>query len=202
MKAELLNLKGKSQEKGLTLNKAVWEVELNEDLVTQVLYIYRSNQRTGNASAKTRAEVRGGGRKPWKQKGTGRARAGSIRSPLWKGGGVTFVPTGRNWKKRINKRVKRQALAMVLSDAMKKETVKFYTVDTKATPSELRVSLQGKKVLVVTDMPNVYQAMRNVEGVTVTDSATLTTYDVVNAPSIVMTEEVVSKVEGRLTNGK
>lgn len=202
MKAELLNIKGKAEDKGLTLNEAVWGVELNPDLVAQALYVYQNNQRMGTAHAKTRGDVRGGGRKPWAQKGTGRARAGSSRSPLWKGGGVTFVPNNRNWKKKLNKKMSRKAISMVLSEKFAKEQVTFYAIDSKAKSSELRALVEGKKVTFVTDIPEVYQALRNVERVNVVRGDDLGVYDVINSGEVMMTQEVVAKIEERLNRAK
>ena len=100
----------------IELPKEIFEIKLNTDLVHQVVLAQTANQRQGSAKAKTRAEVRGGGRKPWRQKGTGRARVGSIRSPIWRGGGVTFGPIAEKvFKKRIPKKMRRKALFMVLS---------------------------------------------------------------------------------------
>lgn len=109
------NQEGKKIEQ-IELPKEIFEIKLNTDLVHQVVLVQTANQRQGSAKAKTRAEVRGGGRKPWRQKGTGRARVGSIRSPIWRGGGVTFGPIAEKvFKKRIPKKMRRKALFMVLS---------------------------------------------------------------------------------------
>ncbi len=115
MKAKTYNQKG--EEIGeVELPKEIFEIKLNTDLVHQVVLAQQANQRQGSAKVKARGEVRGGGRKPWRQKGTGRARAGSIRSPIWRGGGVTFGPTTEKvFKKRIPKKMRRKALLMVLS---------------------------------------------------------------------------------------
>jgi len=116
VKYEVTNIKGEKV-KVVDLNPAIFEVLINEELVHQSLVAQDSNRRTVLAHTKGRSEVRGGGRKPWRQKGTGRARAGSSRSPIWRGGGVTFGPTkDRNFSKSINKKMKRKALFMGLSD--------------------------------------------------------------------------------------
>src|SRR5512146_309454 len=108
--------KAEEKKAEIALNPAVWQVAYNADLVAQVLYIQQSNARLGTAKAKTRAEVRGGGIKPWKQKGTGRARHGSIRSPLWVGGGVAHGPRNdKNFDRKINKKMKAKALYTILS---------------------------------------------------------------------------------------
>ena len=115
MKVKVYNQK-KEEIEEIELLKEIFEIKLNTDLVHQVVLAQTANQRQGSAKAKTRAEVRGGGRKPWRQKGTGRARVGSIRSPIWRGGGVTFGPlTEKVFKKRIPKKMRRKALFMVLS---------------------------------------------------------------------------------------
>ena len=115
MKVKVYNQK-KEEIEEIELPKEIFEIKLNTDLVHQVVLVQTANQRQGSAKVKTRAEVRGGGRKPWRQKGTGRARVGSIRSPIWRGGGVTFGPTTEKvFKKRISKKMRRKALFMVLS---------------------------------------------------------------------------------------
>lgn len=115
MKIKVYNQK-KEEIEEIELLKEIFEIKLNTDLVHQVVLVQMANQRQGSAKAKTRAEVRGGGRKPWRQKGTGRARVGSIRSPIWRGGGVTFGPIAEKvFKKRIPKKMRRKALFMVLS---------------------------------------------------------------------------------------
>lgn len=115
MKVKVYNQK-KEEIEEIELLKEIFEIKLNTDLVHQVVLAQTANQRQGSAKAKTRAEVRGGGRKPWRQKGTGRARVGSIRSPIWRGGGVTFGPIAEKvFKKRIPKKMRRKALFMVLS---------------------------------------------------------------------------------------
>lgn len=203
MKVEQFNLKNKKLESKLDLNDAVWSVPFNADLVAQVLHVYQSNKRTGLAHAKTRAEVRGGGRKPWAQKGTGRARAGSIRSPLWKGGGVTFVPSHRNWSKRINSKMKGLASKMVLSKILADKDLKFVEINEKAELSDIRSLADGKvRILVVTDNKNVYFALRNVTKVEVVSAALVNSQDLVKAKEVVVDTTAVAKLEERLANGK
>ena len=123
MKVPLYNIEGKEEGTAL-LPKEIFEVKMNADLVHQVVVSQMSNRRQITAHTKDRSEVRGGGRKPWRQKGTGRARAGSSRSPLWKGGGVTFGPRkDRNFKKEIPAKIRKKALFMVLSEKAKENTV-------------------------------------------------------------------------------
>ncbi len=125
MKAVLHNMKGE-QVGEITLPKEIFGIDVNENLISRVVYSQRINMRQGTAHTKDRSEVSGGGRKPWRQKGTGRARHGSIRSPIWVGGGVAFGPRKeRSYKKKINKKEKRKALFMILSAKLKKETLFF-----------------------------------------------------------------------------
>lgn len=134
MKAKTYDIKGKEQG-SIDLPGAVFGVEMNNDLVHQVYVSSTSNQRFGTASTKDRGEVRGGGKKPWAQKGTGRARHGSIRSPIWRGGGVTHGPTTeRNWDKKINKKMRDQALCVVLSQKLRDGEIVFVDSVSMDTP--------------------------------------------------------------------
>ena len=123
MKIKVFN-QNKEEKGEIELPKEIFEIEVNSDLIYQVVLAQRGNRRQGTAQAKMRGEVRGGGRKPWRQKGTGRARHGSTRSPLWRGGGVTFGPRAdKNYKKRIPKKMGRKALFMVLSAKAKENLI-------------------------------------------------------------------------------
>ncbi len=134
MEATIYNTKGKESGK-ITLNDAVWGLNWNADLVHQVVEGMRSNARTGTASVKDRSAVSGGGKKPWAQKGTGRARHGSSRSPIWRHGGVTHGPlTEKNYEKKINKKVRIKALYTVLSQKLRHNEVLFVDVITMKTP--------------------------------------------------------------------
>jgi len=138
MKYIVYNQEGKETE-AVLLPKDIFEVKMNPDLVHQVVSSQMANRRKTLAHAKDRSEVSGGGRKPWRQKGTGRARHGSIRSPLWKGGGVTFGPTKeRVFKKKINKKAKKQALFMVLSAKAKSNSILILDLDFKQIPAKTK----------------------------------------------------------------
>lgn len=186
------------------LNPKVWEVELNPDLVAQVLYVYMNNERKGTASAKTRGEVAGGGRKPWRQKGTGRARQGSIRSPLWRKGGVTFVPTNRNWKKKINSKMAKKATCMMLSERLKEKELEFVNIDKKGL-KDLRESIlenTGKKTLVVSTNKDLQLAVRNLTKVNFVDAMKLNSKHIVDSTKVLVDQDSVKVLEDRLTNGK
>lgn len=192
--------------KEVKLNPLVWEAPYNADLVAQVLHVYFSNERKGTASAKTRGDVRGGGKKPWKQKGTGRARHGSIRSPIWVGGGVTFGSsiTNRNWSRKINKKMARKATAIMLSSRLKKEELKFITIPAKKG-TELRKFLIKdiyNKTIIITKNEDVKLAMRNVENVKVYDADKINAKHAASGREILIDNAVVKILEERLTNGK
>jgi large subunit ribosomal protein L4 len=176
MKIDVFNQEGKAVGQTL-LPKEIFGVKLNPDLVHQVMVAQMANRRQGSAHAKDRSEVRGGGRKPWRQKGTGRARHGSIRSPLWRGGGVTFGPRKeRVFKKKINQKMRRKALFMVLSEKAKNN---FVILLEKISVGEPKTKLMGhllekfpcKEKSVLIALPeadkNIVLASRNLERVRV-----------------------------------
>jgi large subunit ribosomal protein L4 len=192
-------VKPKAQE--VKLNPIVWEAPYNGDLVAQVLYVYMSNERKGTSNAKTRGDVRGGGRKPWKQKGTGRARSGSTRSPLWVGGGVTFTPNDKNWSKKINKQMARKATCIMLSERLRKEVLNFVSMPKE----EIRKALEekiGKKALVITANVDVKRSLDNVENVVVITPEKVNTKHLVSARNILVDQDAVNILEERLTDGK
>lgn len=183
------------------LNPKVWEVPFNSDLVAQVLYVYANNERKGSSNAKTRGDVSGGGRKPWKQKGTGRARQGSIRSPLWVGGGVTFVPNDRNWKRYISKGMARKATCIMLSERLRKEELKFVNIPKKDIRKALEKQV-SKKALVISADGDVKKSLRNLENILIVDPVKLNAKHLTGSNNILMDEEGVKILEDRLTNGK
>lgn len=181
------------------LNPSVWEVPFNADLVAQALFIYSSNERKGSARQKGRGAVSGGGKKPWKQKGTGRARHGSIRSPLWVGGGVTFATTGRNFSKRINKKMARKATCIMLSERLRNKVLEFANV-TDAKAKKLREEEKG--TLVISNNENVELKLRNVQKVKTVQPEKLNAKHLVSARKVIVDQEVVKILEERLTNAK
>ena len=191
----------------IELDDRVFNQKINEDAVHQVVNAQLASIRQGTASTKTRGEVNGGGRKPWRQKGTGRARHGSIRSPLWVGGGIIFGPKPRSYQQKINKKVKKLALRSILTDKLNHESIlvvddiQFEQPKTKQVVELLaRLKLEGKKVIIVIPEKdaNLYLSARNIPGVKTLLVEALNAYDLLNNDCIVMTEGAVAKVEGVL----
>ena len=201
-KVALYDITG-SQIGDLDLSDDVFGVEVNTHVMYEAVKNYLANQRQGTQSAKTRAEVRGGGRKPWRQKGTGRARQGSIRSPQWVGGGVVFAPKPRDYSYKLPKKIKRLALKSALSSKVEDNeiiVVDSLYLDKPKTKDMIKVLSNlkaGKKTLVV--MPerdeNVILASRNIPGVKTTYVNTINVYDILNCDSFLITKDAVNKVE-------
>ena len=198
---KLLNIAG--QECGtIRLNDSVFKQEYNEALIHQVVVAHLANLRQGTKSALTRSEVRGHAKKPWRQKGTGRARQGSIRSPQWVHGGVVFAPKPRDFSKRMNAQMRRGAFVSALSAMMKEKAI--IVVDdmnieakTKAAVKVLDALKLNRRVTVVTDgvNENAIRAFSNLEGKNVTTADILNTYDLVVSDYVVMTKEAIKKIE-------
>ncbi|HPR91672.1 MAG TPA: 50S ribosomal protein L4 [Candidatus Dojkabacteria bacterium] len=186
-------------------NPLVWEVPYNADLVAQVLYVYRSNERKSTANVKGRGEVSGGGKKPWKQKGTGRARAGSTRSTIWVGGGVAFGNVGdRNWNRKINKKMAKKATCAMLSENLRNKTLefmKFSLNDVKKLRDEMKKN-SSKSALVITDNVELGRKIRNIEKLDVVSSEKLNAKNIAKRKYIYVDNEVIEMLEKRLTNEK
>tara|TARA_R110000782_G_scaffold202101_1_gene290719 strand:+ start:1058 stop:1675 length:618 start_codon:yes stop_codon:yes gene_type:complete len=191
-----------------TMNVAdsVFSVEFNEPLIHQVLTSYLAGARSGTKAQKTRSEVRGGGRKPFKQKGTGRARAGTIRSPIWRGGGTTFAAKPRDYSKKLNKKMYRAAMRSILSELVRQERficVDAFNVDeskTKLVKDKL-ASLSLDDVLIVTEElnENLYLGVRNIPKVDVIDTNEIDPYSLIGFEKVLMTQAAVEKVEAWLS---
>ena len=188
----------------LLLSEQIFSEDINEPLVHRVVTAQLSSKRQGTASTKGRSEVRGGGRKPWRQKGTGRARHGSIRSPLWVGGGITFGPKPRSFSKKVNKKEKKYAMRSILSDKVNRESLivldelDFPEIKTKQAVELLRnLGLKENKVLIILPekKDNVYLSCRNLPGVRTLLLEALNAYDLLDNEYIVIPEEAVGKVE-------
>ena len=201
-KVALYDIKG-SQVGEVELNDSVFGVEINTHVMYEAVKNYLANQRQGTQSAKTRADVRGGGKKPWRQKGTGRARQGSIRAPQWKGGGVVFAPKPRDYSYSIPKKVKRLALKSALSSKVQDQEI--IVVDklvleqakTKELIKVLKNLNSAKKTLVVIPERDeaVVRAAANIPGVKTAYVNTINVYDILNCDSFLITKEAVNKVE-------
>lgn len=185
------------------LNDAIFGIEPNEAVVHMVVRNHLANCRQGTQSALTRAEVSGGGKKPWRQKGTGHARQGSTRAPQWTHGGVAFAPKPRSYKFHVNKKVRRLALKSVLSAKAKEgnllviDAIKLDEIKTKTFRKFLEaVKADGKAVIVTpaVDM-TVYKSARNLPGVLTTPAAQLNVYDVLNARYLVVDKAALAKIE-------
>lgn len=186
----------------LELSNKVFGAEINRALMHDAVVMYLANQRVGTASTKTRGEVRGGGRKPWRQKGLGRARHGSIRSPLWVGGGTVFGPKPRDYRQQMPKKARRQALRSALSAKVKAgELVVLDRLELKEPKTRLMAgvlkNLQAPKALVVTAAPDetVIRSSRNLPGVETGVAKDLNVYQVLKYPKLIMTRDAVAVVE-------
>ncbi len=195
------NMEGKEIGK-LDLNDAVFGVEVNEHLVHLAVVQQLANNRQGTQKAKTRSEVSGGGRKPWRQKGTGHARQGSTRAPQWTGGGTVFAPVPRDYSFKLNKKEKRAALKSALTSKVSAEKLivvdelKFSEIKTKKF-AEVMSNLKVNKALVVLNEKddNVILSARNIPDVKTSLVNTINVYDVMNANTVVLTKDAVKKIE-------
>ena len=200
-KVSVYNMKG-AVVGDIELNDAVFGVEVNEHLVHQAVVAQLANKRQGTQSAKTRSEVSGGGRKPWRQKGTGHARQGSIRAAQWTGGGIIFAPKPRDYEIRLNKKEKRAALKGALTSRVQEE--KFFVIDeikceeikTK-TVAELLKSLNLSKALIVLNEndQNVICSARNIEGVKTALTNTINTFDILKYDALVIDKAALATIE-------
>ena len=195
------NLKGETVG-SIDLNDALFGIEVNEHAVHMAVVQYLANQRQGTKSTKTRAEVRGGGRKTWRQKGTGRARQGTIRAPQWKGGGVVFAPKPRDFSVRLNKKQKRLALKSALSDKVSQgklvvlENLDLPEIKTKAM-ADVCVKLDVADALFVMEgsNKNAILSARNLPNVKTAAVNTINVYDILNYDSFVVTKDAVEKMQ-------
>ena len=198
---KVFNMSG-SEVGSIELNDSIFAVEVNTHVMHQAVVQYLANKRQGTQSALTRAEVRGGGRKPWRQKGTGRARQGSTRSPQWTGGGVVFAPKPRDYSFKLNKKVKRLALKSALTT--KVNDGKFVVVDEINLPEmktkemvKVLNNLNVNKSLVVLEDANekAVVAARNIPTVKTASVSTINVYDILKYDSVVVTKAAVEKIE-------
>ena len=201
LKVDVLNMEGKKVG-DIELNESVFGVEVNDIVVHTALVNYLANQRQGTQSTKTRAEVRGGGRKPWKQKGTGRARQGSIRAPQWIKGGIALGPKPRSYKYAIPKKMRQLALKSVLTSKVKEgklvvvDKLELNEIKTKNMVNVLN-NLKVNKALVMLNEKNlnVQASTRNIENVKTTLVNTMNIYDLLKYDNLVLTQDAVKKIE-------
>jgi large subunit ribosomal protein L4 len=197
----LFNIEGKKVG-DVTLNESVFNVEVNKAVLHQVVVAQLANKRQGTQSAKTRAEVRGGGIKPWRQKGTGRARQGSIRSPQWAGGGIVFAPKPREYRVSLPKSMRRVAMKSALTaKVLENEMIVLESLELDAPKTKTIVTMlkafDVKKALIVTaeSNANVYKSGRNVEGIQVIPVNNINVYDLLKYDNLIITKDAVSKLE-------
>ncbi|HIX81773.1 MULTISPECIES: 50S ribosomal protein L4 [unclassified Thomasclavelia] len=202
LKVKVYNQEG-AEVKDLELNEAVFGIEPNNQAIFDMVLLQRASLRQGTHKVKNRTEVSGGGKKPWRQKGTGRARQGSIRAPQWRGGGVVFGPTPRSYKFKINRKVGRLALRSALStkiidnEFMALDTIKFDAPKTKEMVKVLSNLEAPAKTLIVMDEidETVARSANNIPGVKLLDARRVNVYDVLNSNKLIMTEAAIKSVE-------
>lgn len=204
MNLEIYKADGNLSGEKIELPEEIFGVEPNDHAIYLAVKAYNANQRQGTHKAKERAEVRGGGRKPWKQKGRGTARAGTIRSPLWVGGGTIFGPRPRSYRQNLPKKVKRLARMSALSYKVKDEqliVIEDFNYDEPKTKNFKEMiealELSGKKILLLTgeNNTNVYKSGRNIPKVKVLEAAKASTYDIVNTQVLVLQKSAIDKIK-------
>ena len=200
-KVAVYNMEGKEVD-SLELNDAIFGVEVNEHLVHMAVLQQLANNRQGTQKAKTRSEVRGGGRKPWRQKGTGHARQGSTRAPQWTGGGVVFAPTPRDYTIRLNKKEKRAALKSALTSRVQEnkfivvEELKFNEIKTKNFKNVLNNLKVNKALVVLSESDeNAVLSARNIADVKTAQVGTINVYDILKYNTVVASKAAVASIE-------
>ena len=199
-KVSVYNIEGKVVG-DMELNDAVFGVEVNEHLVHMAVVSQLANNRQGTQSAKPRAEVSGGGRKPWRQKGTGHARQGSIRAPHWTGGGVVFAPKPRDYSFKMNKKEKNLALKSALTSRVAEEkfivldSIQFEEIKTKNMVTVLNNLKVNKALVVVDDNQNVVLSARNIPNVKTASTNTINVYDILKYDKLIVTKDAVATIE-------
>ncbi len=204
MKVKVLNLKtnkSTSQE----VSDDVFNRDYNESLVHQITTAFLAGGRSGSKAQKNRSEARGGGKKPWKQKGTGRARAGTTRSPIWRSGGVTFAAQPRNFTQKVNKKMYKGAISVIFSELLRTDRLKFVSEIDASEPktkniTSLMKSLEVKDALLLTDEldENLYLSSRNLYHVGVCDTQSIDPVSLIGYENVVMTKAALKKVEAML----
>lgn len=208
MNVKVFNLQG-SEVGQLTLDPQLWDGRVNLRLLSQAVAMYRTNQRAGTASTKTRGDVSGGGKKPWKQKHTGRARAGSIRSPLWRHGGSVFGPRPRDMHYRLPQTIRRKALLESLKGKLRDQELVLVdqlaadTPKTKPFANLAKTFQVGRRSIIVLEgTPEaLVKSLRNLARFELCNAANLNAFDVLNAQKVLVTKDAFAKLEARMKNG-
>ena len=206
-KLDILNIKGEKV-KDIKLNDNVWNIEPNDNVIYDAVVLYNASQRQGTHSTKTRSEVSGGGRKPWRQKGTGNARQGSIRAVQWRHGGIAHGPKPRDYSKKMNKKERRLALLSALTyKAQEKEIIVLDNLNIESNKTKEMLNLMNalkiadyKILLIVSELTdNVCLSARNLGNIKIVLPNEVNTYDVLNADKLVLTSDGLNKLEEVLT---
>lgn len=209
MKVEVYKIDGTKLGEQVDLSDDIYAVEPNDHVIYLSVKAYLANQRQGTSKAKERNEVQGGGRKPWRQKGRGGARAGTTRSPLWVGGGTIFGPKPRNYRQKLNKKVRRLARKSALSYKAKSSqivVIEDFNFDSPKTTEFATImkslNIYGKKTLLLTNgnRENVYKSGRNIDRVRVLDADKVSTYDILNNQVLVVQKGAIETIEKSLIN--
>jgi large subunit ribosomal protein L4 len=208
MTLDVLKIDGSKSDEKIKLSDNIFAIEPNDHAIYLSVKAYLANQRQGTSKAKERAEVRGGGKKPWKQKGRGGARAGTTRSPLWVGGGTIFGPRPRDYRQDLPKKVKRLARKSALSYKVKDEqllVVEDFNLEQPKTKEFTKIlsslNVAGKKVLLLTDNNklNVYKSGRNIPKVQILEASKASTYDLLNNQVLILQKSAVKEIEKTFT---
>lgn len=198
MNLSIFDKKGKKTDKKIKLDASVFGLDIDESLLSQAVYVFRQNQRQSNAHTKDRSEVRGGGRKPWRQKGTGRARHGSTRSPIWVGGGVTFGPTNlRNYKKKLNKKQRKLALRHSLSQRAKSKdilVVEGFDFKKSKDVEKFLKALKLDSATLIHQDEEVYKSAKNIKEVSVVRVGELNVFNILSSKKLILSKEALNKI--------
>ena len=200
-----INLLSTENSKGIDIPESVFGKDFNESLIHQVVVSYLAGARQGSAKQKNRSEVRGGGKKPYRQKGTGRARAGTIRSPLWRGGGVTFASRPRDFSKKVNKKMYRAAIRSIFSELLRQDRLVAIEKPVLEKPKTKEIAKLLKefslsKVLIITDELdiNLYLSARNIPNVDVITAQEINPVILIKANKVAVTEDALKLIEERI----
>lgn len=205
MELKLTTATGKASTKTIEVSEANFSREFNETLVHQAVTGYLAGARSGTRAQKTRSDVRGGGKKPWKQKGTGRARSGTIRSPIWRSGGVTFAARPQDWSQKLNRKMYRAAIRSILSELVRSDrllVVDNFTVDAPKTKDLIAKlnNLGTNNVMIVTEdvSDNLFLSARNLHQVGICDANNIDPVSLIRFEKVIMTADAVKKIEETL----